>query len=368
MEKLWYNSSMIQRNFYAVILAGGSGERFWPLSTSERPKQFLKLFGGKSLLRQAAERLHGITVPERVIVITSSRLAAATRRELPELPKENVVAEPCRRDTAAAIAAACGIVRRRGGEGAVGAILTADQLMKKPAVFRRMLLDAVKAASETDSIVTLGVKPDYPSTAFGYIEPAEKANVKATTEIRRVRRFAEKPDAATAARYIRRGFVWNAGMFVWKASTLRKAFEEHAPEFVKVVDGVAAARSPAASIRRLYPGITRISFDFAVMEKAKNVLVAMGDFGWDDVGSWTAVERHFPADGSSNFVIGRAVAVDSTGSVLVADGADIAVLGLSNVVVVTTGKHVLVADKSRVQELKKLVGAVDAADAGHPKK
>ena len=319
-------------------------------------------------MRQAAERLHGITTPERVIVITSSRLAAATRRELPELPRENVVAEPCRRDTAAAIAVACGIVRRRGGENAVGAILTADQLMKKPAVFRRMLLDAVKAASETDSIVTLGVKPDYPSTGFGYIEPAEKATVKTATEIRRVRRFAEKPDAATAARYIRRGYVWNAGMFVWKASTLRKAFADHAPEFVGIADAVAAARNPASPIRRIYPGVTRISFDFAVMEKASNVLVAMGDFGWDDVGSWTAVERHFPADASSNFVIGKAVAIDSSRSVLVADGADIAVLGLNDIVVVTTGRHVLVADKARVQELKKLVGAVEASDARHSKK
>ena len=359
---------MIQRNFYAVILAGGSGERFWPLSTAERPKQFLKLFGGKSLLRQAADRLHGITVPERVIVITSSRLAAATRRELPELPSENIVAEPCRRDTAAAIATACGLVRRRGGESAVGAILTADQLMKKPAVFRRMLSDAVKAASRSDSIVTLGVKPDYPSTGFGYIEPGEDAGIRTATEIRRVKRFAEKPDASTAAQYIRRGFVWNAGMFVWKASTLRAAFAAHAPEFLPLADAVAAARKPAAPIRRMYPGITRISFDFAVMEKAKNVMVAMGDFGWDDVGSWTAVERHFKADADANVAIGNVVALDSKESVFVANGADIAVIGLSNVVVVTTGSHVLVADKGRVQDLKKLVGAVDAQKDKRPKK
>lgn len=351
---------MKKPEFYAIILAGGSGERFWPLSTSERPKQFLSLFGGKSLLRQAADRLKGLASPERTIVITSSQLAAATRRELPELPRGNVVAEPCRRDTAAAIATACGIVRRRGGEGAVGAILTADQLMKKPAVFRRMLSDAVKAAYLSDSIVTLGVKPDYPSTGFGYIEPGEAAAVRTATEIRRVKRFAEKPDAATASKYIRRGFVWNAGMFVWKASTLRAAFAAHAPEFLPLADAVAAAKDPAATIRRMYPSITRISFDFAVMEKARNVLVAMGDFGWDDVGSWTAVERHFPADGQANVSIGSTVALDAARSVLVADGADIAVLGLSDIVVVTTGKHVLVAAKDRVQDLKKLVCAVEA--------
>lgn len=351
---------MKKHDFYAIILAGGSGERFWPLSTAERPKQFLKLFGGKSLLRQAAERLKGLASPERTIVITSSLLAAATRRELPELPRENIVAEPCRRDTAAAIAVACGIVRRRGGKDAVGAILTADQLMEKPAVFRRMLSDAVKAAALTDSIVTLGVKPDYPSTGFGYIEPGEPGGVRTKTEIRRVKRFAEKPDAATAARYIKRGFVWNAGMFVWKASTLRAAFEAHAPEFLPLADAVAASKSPSSTIKRMYPSITRISFDFAVMEKARNVMVAMGDFGWDDVGSWTAVERHFKADACSNVSIGDAVALDTTKSVLVANGAEIAVLGLNDVVVVTTGKHVLVAAKNRVQDLKKLVCAVEA--------
>ena len=319
-------------------------------------------------MRQAFERLHGIAAPERVIVITSSRLAAATCRELPELPRENVVAEPCRRDTAAAIAVACGIVMRRGGEDAVGAMLTADQLMKKRSVFRRMLLDAVKAAAQSDSIVTLGVKPDYPSTGFGYIEPAGKAHLGTSTEIRHVRRFAEKPDAAAAARYIRSGYVWNAGMFVWRASTLRAAFARHAPSFLPLADAVASAKSPTSPIRRLYPGITRISFDFAVMEKAENVLVATGDFGWDDVGSWSAVERHFRPDPSGNTLVGDATAVDSSGSVLVAEGADIAVIGVKDVVVVTTKGHVLVAAKDRVQDLKKLVGALDAPGRGRRKK
>ena len=354
---MWYNPAMIQRNFYAVILAGGSGERFWPVSTAERPKQFLRLFGGRSLLRQAADRLQGITSPERLIVITSSRLAAATRRELPDIPPENVVAEPCRRDTAAAVAVACGIVRRRGGENAVGAILPADQLIGNTSAFRRILRDAVKAAHASDSIVTIGVRPDHPSTAFGYIEPGTPAGIGTATPVLHVKRFAEKPCAADAARYIRRGFLWNAGMFVWKASVLREAFARHAPEFTALADAVASSARPAAPIRRIYPGITKTSFDYAVMEKARNVLVATGDFGWDDVGSWSAVERHFPADASGNVAIGDVTAVDSSGSVLVAQGADIAVLGLKDVVVVTAGKHVLVAPKDRVQELKKLTAA-----------
>ena len=345
---------MFQRKFYAVILAGGNGERFWPLSTPKRPKQFLKIFGGMSLLRQAAIRLHGLADPEHVIVITSSQLVAATRGELPELPRENIIAEPCRRDTAAAVAVACGRVRRLGGEDAVGVILTADQLMDRPATFRRILKDAVRAAAGGD-IVTLGVQPDSPATGFGYIEPGTLAQTGTKTPIYHVRSFTEKPDCATAADYVARGFVWNAGMFVWKASTLRAAFAAHAPQLLPLVDAVSAAKRPAAVLRKLYPGLARISFDYAVMEKAHNVLVARGDFGWDDVGSWTAMGRHFEADEQLNIIHGSATMVDVRRSVIVAQGTHVALMGLDDIVVVSTRDNVLVAAKNRVQDLKKLV-------------
>ena len=156
-------------NFHAVILSGGSGERFWPLLTPERPKQFLTVFGGKSLLRQAVDRLKGLVPPERVIVVTAESLVKATRAELPELPRANIIAEPCRRDTAAAIATACGVVEGRGGADAVAAVLTADQVMRDVPAFRRVLADAARAAAKTDDIVTMGVSPDYPATGFGYI-------------------------------------------------------------------------------------------------------------------------------------------------------------------------------------------------------
>jgi mannose-1-phosphate guanylyltransferase len=191
--------------FYAAILSGGSGERFWPLSTPKRPKQFLSVFGGKSLIRQAVERLSGLVPPERILVITAKSLVAATRAELPEIPCGNIVAEPCRRDTAAAVATACGVVEARGGESAVVAILTADQIMGDVKAFRRVLSDSALAAARSDSIVTMGIAPAYPATGFGYINVGGPLDLGTATEFRRAVKFVEKPDAATAKRYLATG-------------------------------------------------------------------------------------------------------------------------------------------------------------------
>ena len=221
---------MKSTGFYAVILSGGSGERFWPLSTSDRPKQFLSVFGGKSLIRQAVDRLKGLVPFERILVITADKLVKATRRELPELPRANIVAEPCRRDTAAAVATACGVVERLGGEQAVAAILTADQLMRDVSAFRRVLADAARAAAATDDIVTMGVAPDYPATGFGYIQVGEPVPLRTKTAFHRAVRFVEKPDAKTAAKYLASGtYAWNAGMFVWKVATMKAALVARAP-------------------------------------------------------------------------------------------------------------------------------------------
>ena len=266
---------MKKPEFYAVILSGGSGERFWPLSTPDRPKQFLTVFGGKSLIRQSVDRLAGLVPPERILVITAASLAKATRRELPMLPRANVVSEPCRRDTAAAVATACGLVERRGGESAVAAILTADQLMGNVAAFRRVLADAARAAAATDDIVTMGVTPDYPATGFGYIQVGEAANLKTATVFHKARKFVEKPDEATARRYLAsKRYVWNAGMFVWKVSTMKAALAQGAPALADLAAAVADRRhSVSRTLETTYPGLPRISIDYAVMEKVSNILV-----------------------------------------------------------------------------------------------
>lgn len=349
-------------DFYAIILSGGSGERFWPLSTPDRPKQFLSVFGGKSLIRQSVDRLAGLVPSERILVVTADALVPATRRELPELPRANVVGEPCRRDTAAAVATACGLVERMGGEDAVVAILTADHLMGNVPAFRRMLSDAARAAARTDAIVTMGVTPDYPATGFGYIQTGPLVDVGTKTPFHRALRFVEKPDEATARRYLKSGrFVWNAGMFVWRVKSMKTALREASDELIGLEMAVANRRRPVPkTLAALYPPLPRISVDYAVMEKARNILVASGDFGWDDVGTWSSADRHLATDARHNVLKGDVAVLDVSDTVAIADAGapKIAVLGVKDLVIVATAHSVLVADKSRVQDLKKMLAVM----------
>ena len=343
-------------NFYAVILSGGSGERFWPLSTPERPKQFLKVFGGKTLIRQAVDRLDGLVPPERILIVTAKSLVKATREELSEIPSANIVAEPCRRDTAAAVATACGIVEAHGGENAVAAILTADHLMGDVKAFRRMLSDSVKAAAITDNIVTMGVAPTSPATGFGYIQVGDRIDAGTATEFYNVRRFVEKPDLATAKKYLAsKRYVWNAGMFVWRVATMKSALRAGASELAELEEAIASAKNVERVLSRRYPPLAKISIDYAVMEKVKNIIVARGDFGWDDVGTWSAADKHLKQDSLGNVAKGRVTLLDCDRSVAIAEGPQIAALGVRDLVIVTTRDSVLVADKSRVQDLKKLL-------------
>ena len=348
---------MNSTGFYAVILSGGSGERFWPLSTPDRPKQFLSVFGGKSLIRQAVDRVRGLVPSERILVVTAGSLVKATRRELPELPRANVIAEPCRRDTAAAIAPACGVVERRGGADAVAAVLTADQLMRDVPAFRRLLADAARAAAATDDIVTMGVAPDYPATGFGYIQVGEPVPLRTKTVFHRAVRFVEKPDAKTAAKYLASGkYAWNAGMFVWKVATMKAALLAGAPALAILEAAVADKKNRVpAVLETLYPQLPRISIDYAVMEKAKNILVSRTAFGWDDVGTWSAADRHLATDARRNVAKGNVTLLDVTDSVAISEGPHVAVLGVKDLVVVSTKDSVLVTAKDRVQDLKKLL-------------
>ena len=336
---------MKSTEFYAVILSGGSGERFWPLSTADRPKQFLSVFGGKSLIRQAVDRLQGLVPFERILVITAASLVKATRRELPELPRANIVAEPCRRDTAAAVATACGVVERLGGE------------MRDVPAFRRVLADAARAAAATDDIVTMGVAPDYPATGFGYIQVGEPVPLRTKTVFHRAVRFVEKPDAKTAAKYLASGtYAWNAGMFVWKVATMKAALVARAPALAILEAAVADRKNRVpAVLATLYPQLPRISIDYAVMEKVRNILVSRAAFGWDDVGTWSAADRHLATDARRNVVKGNVATLDVSDSVAISEGPHVAVLGVDGLVVVATKDSVLVAAKDRVQDLKKLL-------------
>ena len=369
-------------DFKAVILAGGSGERFWPLSTPERPKQFLRVFGGESLIRQSVSRLEGLVAPEDVFIVTAKSLVAATRRELPEVPRANICGEPMRRDTGAAVALGVGLALGscRVGLGSdrvvsskalkdpnstlkdsnqtlidpnstlidpnltlkdpIIGFFASDQMVANARAFRKTVARAVALARRRPSIVTIGIKPDYPATCFGYISPSTRA-------------FVEKPDAATAKKYVKAGYLWNAGMFIARASTFRAAFAAHAPA-LSALAAPAAARLGPSRLAALYGSLPKISFDYAVMEHAKNIEVVPGDFGWDDVGSFAAFDKYFPHDSRGNVREGPCTVVEADGNICVARSARISLLGVKNLVVVTTPDAVLVADKSRISEMKKL--------------
>ena len=342
---------------YGIIMAGGNGERLWPLSTPECPKQFVTLFGGKPLIRHAVDRLRGVIPLERILVITAERLVEQTLRALPGIPRGNVIGEPCRRDTAVAVACACGLVKRLGGPDAVGCILTADQLMEPVATFRRVLRDAIRVAHRADAIVTVGITPDHPATGFGYIECGSQIKTDTATEFRTVGRFVEKPDEKTAKRYLRTGrFCWNSGMFIWKVPTMEKAFLSHAPDIAGLIGKVEKAKSIHLTLAKAYPALRSISVDYAVMERAENIVVARSDFKWDDVGSWLAIPNHYPNDTSGNTCLGSTALLDTSNSVVVsADGHLMAVLGMKDVVIVQTSAATLVCAKNRVQDIRKIV-------------
>ena len=330
------------KGFKAVILAGGSGERFWPLSTPERPKQFLSVFGGESLIRQSVSRLGGLAGPEDTFVVTSHDLAAATVAELPELDRSHVVGEPMRRDTGPAVALGVGIAAPEG-DPVVG-FFPSDHLIGSPARFRATLRKAIALARKGESIVVIGIMPSYPATAFGYVDPVKG-------------RFVEKPDLAKAKRYLKAGYLWNAGMFIARASVFRRALELCAPALA----GLAAPGG--VSVRALgaaYEPLPRISFDYAVMEHVSRgvgglgVAVVPGDFGWDDVGGYGAFDKYYPHDADGNVCEGECRTVDSSGNICVARAASISLVGVKNLVVVTTPDAVLVADKSHLSEMKRL--------------
>lgn len=311
--------------FKAVILAGGSGERFWPLSTPERPKQFLDIFGSESLIRQAVARLAGFVEPENIFVVTSKALASMTRKELPELPRANIIGEPMRRDTAAAVA--LGV--EAAGEGVIG-FFPADQMIGKPKAFQASLKKAIRIAEKVPRIVTLGIKPTYPATGFGYINPKSG-------------KFVEKPNAETAAEYVKAGYLWNAGMFIASSETFKAQFAAHAPHLL----GLKATT-------KAYEPLPKISFDFAIMEHQDEVEVVPADCAWDDVGSYAAFEKHFKPDTKGNVCLGATRVVNTYDSIVIGNATPVSLLGVAGFVVVSTKNGILVMPKKEISNLKKL--------------
>ncbi len=341
---------------FVVIIAGGRGTRFWPLSRRHRPKQVLALAGDDSLIRQTVDRLRPLAPAERTLVVTGPDMVDAIRAELPELPDDNILVEPSGRNTAPCIGWASVEVERRAGRDAVVAVMPADHVVTRPDLLRAALTSAAVAAADTGTIVTLGIRPTRPETGFGYLELGDSAGSFAGNDLRRVDRFREKPDATTAAAYLDGGrHLWNAGMFVFTVGTMRRAFAQHLPRSSAALDAIAAE---PARLAELWTDLDATSIDYGIMERADAILTVPCAPGWSDVGAWPAAAELMPAlDGG----VGRAdttVAVDSSGNVLHAPGKLVALVGVRDLVVVDTDDAVLVMDKARAQELRRVLAAL----------
>ena len=336
---------------WSVVLAGGVGSRFWPLSTPERPKQLLPLVNDAPLLLNTLERLDAVAPAERTLVLTNASLTDAVRALAPAIPAANVIAEPRPAGTAAALTWAAAEIERQSGPDAVMVCVHADWSIGDPAGFQTALLRAAKAAEEHHALVTVGIVPSRPDPGFGYIAPAGEIE----PGVFRVDRFVEKPDRLRAAVMVEQGYLWNSGIFVWRVGDFLDEVRAHTPEVAPALDGCDG------NIDRFFAAARSVSVDVGVLERSARVLVLPGDFGWDDVGTWGSLHRVRDHDEFDNAASGTVHALQSKGNVVHAEGNAVVLYGVSDLVVVTRDGLTLVTTVDRSADLKTLLDSLPTA-------
>jgi mannose-1-phosphate guanylyltransferase len=357
------------KNRFVIIMAGGRGERFWPVSREKTPKQLLTLLGKKSFLQEAVERVLPLVPAKNVFVITNESQLPEVRKQLPKVPKENLVAEPIGRDTCAAVTLGAALVGARSTTG-VMAVLPADHVIPDEKKFQQVLGDAFDLASRGRAIVTIGIKPTGPDTGYGYIRvgealPAPEGVKRYKTVFHRAEQFVEKPYFEKALEYVNSGqYRWNAGMFIWSFVTVTEGLQKHQLEMYNACQRWFKVAANPAKLNKVlakeYPEIKKVSIDYALMEHAQNVIVADGDFEWDDLGSWTALARHLKPDPEGNCAVADFIHVDGARNIIFdARSRDrrtpIAVVGLRDSILVQTDDAVMLAHKTQAQKVKELV-------------
>lgn len=344
---------------YALILAGGSGTRFWPLSRNARPKQLLNLFGDTTLLGQTIARLDGLIPVENILILTNEQQIDAVREVAPMLPKENIFAEPAKRDTAPAVALGIGLVAARNPD-ALMVVLPADQLIQDVSAFHAVMRDAFATAEKSGGLVTIGIKPTWPCPSYGYIERGQRASIpglvcdQAPVE---VKRFREKPSIELAEQFLSQGgFCWNAGMFVWSLPNVIRELSTHQPELSSFVSEIRRSSDIASTVAAQFPKLTPISIDYGLMEKAGKVYNIEATFDWDDVGSWISVARYLDPAGSGNQVNTPVSEIDSENNIVfnARKGSHIALLGVNDLIIVQTEDALLIANRHQADAIKKL--------------
>jgi mannose-1-phosphate guanylyltransferase len=354
---------------YVVIMAGGRGERFWPESRLACPKQLLPIVGDKAMLAQTIDRLGGLVPAKDIFVITNVEQRAAVLEVCPELDPAKVIGEPVGRDTAAAVGLATILVNRENPNASF-AMLPADAVIHNAEGLRSTLETAFAVAEANPVLATVGITAEFPATGYGYIQQGDALGEFAGRDVFNVQRFVEKPDLETAQGYLDSGdYFWNAGMFVWSVASINAELVKNTPSLWAALQAIAVGLAEGAAIDPLleahYPSLEKISVDYAIIEKAENVVMVESGFDWDDVGEWPAVERHYPADEAGNVVRGLAHVQDSSNNIVFSRDDDhlVALLGVDDLIVVKTDDATLVCHKDKAQEIKALVQAIGAKEA-----
>jgi len=357
------------KNHFVIIMAGGKGERFWPVSREKTPKQLLALLGKRSFLQEAVDRVLPLVPLKNILVITNDLQAPEVRKQLPKLPKQNVIAEPVGRDTCAAVTLGAALVGARATTG-VMAVLPADHVIPEERKFQQVLADAFDLASRGQAIITIGIKPTEPATGYGYIRvgealPPPRGGKGYKTIFHRAEQFVEKPYFDKALEYVNSGqYRWNAGMFIWSFVTITEGLQKHQPEMYEACQRWFKVAGKPAKLNKVlakeYPALKKLSIDYALMEHAQNVIVADGTFEWDDLGSWNALARHLKPDAEGNCAVGDLIHVDAARNIIFdartkGRRAPIAVVGLRDSILVQTDDATLLAHKSQSQKVKDLV-------------
>lgn len=340
---------------HTVIMAGGKGERLWPVSRDGMPKQLFVLEGGRSLIRNTVDRLLPLTAPERMYVVTGNDIVTLIARELPDLPRENILAEPFGRNTAACIALAAAWISRNDPDGLM-AVFPSDHLIRDTAAFQDTVAFGAQCLKDfPEYLITIGIRPKYPETGYGYIAPGEALSTGNVLNLYRVESFHEKPDRSRAEEYINRGYLWNAGMFLWRVDAIMHAFERYMPKMYHDLVLLFSSKWRNEDILRFYQDVEAISIDYAIMEKASKVAVIPSAFSWNDVGSWDAVGKLLVPDQNGNAVRGPSYLHESSHNVVWGCGKQIVLIGIDNMVVVEGEDAVLVCPRKRSQDVSKVL-------------
>ncbi len=348
-------------NTYALILAGGSGTRFWPLSRDSRPKQLLDLFGTGTLLEHAVRRLEGLVPVENILILTNRKQVDAVRENASMIPAENVFAEPAKRDTAPAVALGIGLVAARNPE-AVMMVLPADQLIQDASAFQSVMRDALATAESAEGLVTIGIHPTWPCPSYGYIERGERSSISGLdceNPPFEVKCFREKPNPELAEQFLRQGgFSWNAGMFVWSLPVVIQQLASHAPELAHFISELRRSKDIPATVAAQFPELPARSIDYALMENADRVLNIEATFDWDDVGSWISVAKYLDKYGSENRANEAITELDSENNIVfnARPGSRVALLGVDDLIVVQTEDALLIANRHQADAIKNLSG------------